>query len=783
MASDHSHDLDILPVAAACVTEDGRILHYNQLFAKLTGSPKPGSLVVQLARETERDSIHLWIRDTIKSKVPTRHSIIQSASEQHQSMLHLQALYNEENRTLCITVVDFDAPARYEMDILEKYEFYFKEIMNSPDFVLCRFNFIEDRFEYMSPAAESLVALPLGNLQEFTYRDLLKMIHPSERQNMASFLQKLISGEVRIPSLVEQFRLGDIPRRDVWVQVHMRFMYDDSNRLAFALVSVFDITEQKRIEKALTDSRNELEARVMERTLELIKTNERLLSEISERIHAEIEVKESEERFRSIFEQAYDGVVLLDADGRIIAWNRAMTRMTNLKAPKVIGRPFWDVQAEIVGNHQSHEYVRRMWQARVERFRQNETADFINMIEEDDIMHPTLGKLNVERVVFPIRTSNELRLGMLMRDISTTRQSLEALRESEEKFRILSQESPNLILIFTRDSIESMNGNWSRLTGFDFSDRAKMVHTLLNALPPEKRIRALRIIARIDEVDVLLPWETSLETAIGERLTLVISCRKIQYASKPAVLAIATDITEIRRMQRRIEDAKRFKEIDRLSVGVAHEVRNPLNSIVAISEVLSSEFGELPSMQEYLNHINIQVERLSRLMGDLLDFGKKTHVEILEMISLLTLCQSTVKMWQQENEYPGFIVEIDTLLCPEEPLVRTDVPRLQQVLLNLLDNAAQHSQESRKIIMRLFSEGESQVSLQVIDFGHGVNPKDISRVFDPFFTRRSKGTGLGLSIVKSIIEKMDGSVELANHADPQGCVVTLRLPMMRGCET
>ncbi len=771
----HSFDLDTLPVAAACISTDGNLLYSNHLFNELTDNPEPGSSFMRLVQADDHEPTQRWIDATIESDTPTRHTISLPTSQSPARILQLQAWHDRDKQIITITAIDFNTPAHSEVHRLRRYEKYYNELINNPGYILCRFDFVRDRVEYLSPSVESILSLPLEMLSELSFNELMRFVHPDDYGAVHSLLIKLIEGDPVMQGGSVQFRLFGVSRQEIWIQMYLNFNYDSEGAVS-ALITMFDISAQKEIEQTLLTARYELETRVMERTLELIKTNERLLGEISERIHAEIEMKESEERFRSIFEQGYDGVVLLDARGTIVAWNRAMTRMTGLTDEKVIGHAFWDVQSDITAEKKPKRQIRKKWKERVTQFRQNGTADFINMVEEDELLSPDAGTRIVERVFFPIQISKVVSLGLLIRDITTTRQSLEALRESEDKFRILSEESPNLILIISREKIEYMNTVWLRMTGYDRFSRGQ---TLLDAVVPEDRRRILRIVAEIRKDKVIQSWEMSLITASGDRLFLVVSCRKIQYNGKPAILAIATDITQMHHMQRRIEEAKRFKEIERLSIGVAHEVRNPLNSIVAIAEVLSNEFGHLPSMKEYLNHISIQVERLTRLMGDLIEFGKMTHVDTLENISLLTLSKATVKMWHQENKFPGYTVEIDTSSCPEEPVIRADIPRMQQVILNLLDNAAQHSQEHREIMMRFSSESESIAVIEIIDHGHGINPKDITRVFDPFFTRRSKGSGLGLSIVKSIIEKMDGSIELRNNEETEGCRAVIRLPLAR----
>ncbi len=771
-------DIHDFPIGVARIARDGSVLHCNDLFIKLFLPGQITDNVYRLIPEWKHEAFHDWLEGIVANRTHLAFKLACPTELNSSRTLLISASCDRENNTCLLVVNEYITPIHIDNPSNQQYINFFDELMDFEGFIVFRYNFMESKFDYCSPSINRFLLLSGKSITKLSGDELIELVHPDDREQLKTIIRQQIGGESLKSSLKIEFRLNAIPNSFTWLQSNLHFVRDMQGSTVSCVGITLDITRQKQTEQALVASRNQLEKRVMNRTLELIKTNERLLGEITDRIHAEIEVKESEERFRSIFEQGYDGIVLLDARGYVIAWNRAMTAMTGMNEDIVVGHPFWEIQQELSGNHRHHQRL-NLWRNRIERYRENGTADFINMVEEDILTLPDRKQRIIERIVFPIKTSTELRLGIFMRDITTTRQSLEALRESEEKFRILSEESPNLIFIFSKHKIEYVNAVWKKMTGYSRDELRSSDFALTKAIIPKDRLKVLRIIARLEYPGVIPAQEITLEKISGERLALLVNCRKIYFNGKPAVLAIASDVTDIRRMQRQIADAKRFEEIERLSAGVAHEVRNPLNAIVAISEMLKTDFGHLPVMAEYLEHIGMQVQRLARLMGDLLEFSKITNIADLEEISLLTLCYASIKMWQQAEKYPGYEVEIDHSSCEADPFVRADISRMQQVLINLLDNAAQHSRDEKIIVMKV-SIGEDQcIIIEIIDRGHGINPKDITRVFDPFFTRRSKGSGLGLSIVRSIIEKMDGTIRLLNNDPPPGCRAVILLPQVK----
>ena len=110
--------------------------------------------------------------------------------------------------------------------------------------------------------------------------------------------------------------------------------------------------------------------------------------------------------------------------------------------------------------------------------------------------------------------------------------------------------------------------------------------------------------------------------------------------------------------------------------------------------------------------------------------------------------------------------------------ILSDAKKLQQVFINLLDNAVQHSPEGSPIRIEVLPPAGGRIEVRVIDQGTGLPAEILPRVFDTFFTTRRGGTGLGLSIVKHIIEKHGGTIRLANNDPPPGCTVSVVLPVL-----
>ena len=229
----------------------------------------------------------------------------------------------------------------------------------------------------------------------------------------------------------------------------------------------------------------------------------------------------------------------------------------------------------------------------------------------------------------------------------------------------------------------------------------------------------------------------------------------------------------------KLRNAQKMEVIGTLAAGVAHEVRNPLNAIMVIAESLVKELGENPEYQTLLTHIRSQVNRLSILMKDLLDLGKSIDPSDFQVQSLSEICSATLSLWKHSAFSHTHKIKLLKSPACDDIFVLADSMRLQQVFLNLLENAAQHDRKGNEILFVVNEPEGGRCIIQVVDRGTGVPEEILSRIFEPFFSTRRGGTGLGLSIVKYIVETHGGSVVIFNNRPLPGCTAEVKLPIYK----
>lgn len=229
--------------------------------------------------------------------------------------------------------------------------------------------------------------------------------------------------------------------------------------------------------------------------------------------------------------------------------------------------------------------------------------------------------------------------------------------------------------------------------------------------------------------------------------------------------------SENRRLEESLRKAHMMETMGRLVTGVAHEVRNPLNVIQITAEALQLDLTDSPECNASLEVIRTQVGRLSQLMRELLELGRPAEESRMQEESLSQLCASAIHLWKQSTQAAAHQIRFE---LPEQDNLHiiVDGARIQQIILNLLDNAAQHSPPGSEICVNAF-EKTGDVHLCVTDKGAGVSPENVPRLFEPFFTTRRSGIGLGLSLVKHIVETQGGHVVLYNNDPLPGCTVEI----------
>lgn len=229
------------------------------------------------------------------------------------------------------------------------------------------------------------------------------------------------------------------------------------------------------------------------------------------------------------------------------------------------------------------------------------------------------------------------------------------------------------------------------------------------------------------------------------------------------------------KLQAALRRSERMSAMGALVAGVAHEVRNPLFGISATLDAMEVRFAGHADHQRYDAVLRGEVDRIRKLMANLLEYGKPSASEMVpESVGALIAQAAELCAPVATGTDVGIVQHIESDL----PAMYIDRTRLLQVFRNLLENAIQHSPRASEVRISAKRAGEGLVCCVVEDSGPGFREEDVAIVFEPFFTRRRGGTGLGLSIVSRIVDDHGGKVSASNR-DEGGASVTVCLPCAR----
>jgi signal transduction histidine kinase len=228
---------------------------------------------------------------------------------------------------------------------------------------------------------------------------------------------------------------------------------------------------------------------------------------------------------------------------------------------------------------------------------------------------------------------------------------------------------------------------------------------------------------------------------------------------------------------RRLYRAERLAAAGQLAAGVAHEIRNPLTSIRSTIQYVLPSFGAADQKRILLDELLSEVDRIDRIVNDLLSLTRPTdfHPSELNLVELLD--HALLLIGPQARKQA---VEIKFTHFEDELKVSGDAGQLKQVFLNIFLNSLQAMPQGGTLgvsARRKSAElsGRELVDVQVTDTGAGIPAEHLDKVFDPFFTLKKEGTGLGLSISYSIIQQHEGDIELHSEVG-RGTTVIIRLP-------
>jgi PAS domain S-box-containing protein len=474
------------------------------------------------------------------------------------------------------------------------------------------------------------------------------------------------------------------------------------------------------------------------------------------------ELTVSEDKYRGLFENANDGIILLQDPQLVVAdINREVEKVTGYSKGELLQKEVFDlfIPEEI-------EKVRSYFKEITEKGEGR--ADCLSLKKRDR------SPLEVDLSTKRIDLGDESFYQMIFRDLTEQRKLEKKIRESKRNLEAifdgiqdqLSIQTPDYrIFRVNRAVTEQYKTSFKELIGLKCYD----VY-FKRSLPCEN-----------------CPISVTLETKqpTSSIMKLLEGNTTLQIFSYPildekgnllSVIEYIKDITEEQRLQEQLIQSEKLAGIGILASGVAHEINNPLSGIIGMAEVALEE-EDISKSRSYLMDIMNCAERIGEIVKGLRSYSRAAKKEDLIAVDLNEVLQESLRMVRLAIK-PGS-VEVMKKFQPIEK-IQANIGEIQQVFTNLITNAFQAMDGNGGELVLSTRSLKDSVEAKVSDSGNGIPQKYINQIFDPFFTTKNpgEGTGLGLNIVYRIVTKYEGTIDVESK-EQVGTTFKIKFPIRR----
>ncbi len=491
-----------------------------------------------------------------------------------------------------------------------------------------------------------------------------------------------------------------------------------------------------------------------------------LARDITERKHFEEALRDSEERYRLLFESTPQPIWVYNEDTlSFLAVNEAATRTYGFTRDEFLTMTINDIRSGediptlMIKNDPNDLVISSPWR--------HKTKDGKTIYVEMS-SHPVVFDGKNSRLVIVNDVTERKLLDEKQQRLHTS------LQQSAMEWRQTFNAIDFPVLIIDLDgAIKRSNLAAEQIIGIEAE---KIVGTTLGQLgdsQPWKKAAELLESIRVNNAPVT---EEVKDDASGKTWAITVyHVNEFGSAGERAIL-IAHDITKRVELEASLRQSEMMSLLGSLVAGVAHEVRNPLFGISSILDAFETRFSDRTEYLRYINVLRDEIGRLTILMEELLEYGKPFRGD-LYLVSMEEMVSRSIRACMPAAEVAH--VNLESKVEESLPKIRIDRRRLSKVFVNLIENAIQHSTQEGSVIIearKIIDGNHEWVECAIRDSGKGILDEDLPRIFEPFFSKRRGGTGLGLAIAQRIMQEHGGKLIAGNNPEGGACMIA-RFPI------
>jgi len=469
--------------------------------------------------------------------------------------------------------------------------------------------------------------------------------------------------------------------------------------------------------------------------------------------------------FSDIVASSVNAVAIADLEGNLTYVNKSFLRMWGYDDEKeILGKnalEFWQVAEEAV------EVMQKALNNEgcvAELAAKRKNGSIFEVLLSANVVRDEAGK--------PI-----CRAGSFV-DITERKRTEEALRQSEENYRTLFDSAVIGTIVLDAETMKVLMANQAaaRILGFSSVEEALEADPFDFVLPEDKEKVSELAEQALLEQNAQMAYDLRMLTKDGRKIWINATGARIVHQGRLAGLISFTDITEKKQQNERLILADRLASIGELAAGTAHEVNNPLTSVIGFSQLLLDK--DIPDdIRKDLEIIYSEAQRAVAVTKNLLTFARK-HKPVKRLNQINDIIEDVLKLRSHEHKIHD--IKIKKQLAPDLPKCMVDYFQIQQVFFNIVINAEYFMTEAhKKGTLTITTEKQNgTVIITFTDDGPGIPRENLNRIFNPFFTTKAtgKGTGLGLSICHGIITEHGGRIH-ARSQRGEGTTIFIELPI------
>ncbi|MBG9770037.1 sporulation two-component system sensor histidine kinase KinE [Bacillus vallismortis] len=479
-----------------------------------------------------------------------------------------------------------------------------------------------------------------------------------------------------------------------------------------------------------------------------------IMRDITEKRSMELQLFKSEERFREIFENAMDAIIIWSNDGRIVKANQSACKIFELPMNLLLKRKLCDF---LVHSQRKYSITKKKY------------AKYGEIREE---MLFQMGNGQFKELEFTSkRTILENQHLTILRNVSDRKRMEKELRESELKFRkVFNGSMDGNVLFDNQYRIIDANPLASKILGLSHEEIKK--HSLLDIISSYD-IENLASPARqinFDEMDNEIPF--LLSSSDNRKLEFSFKRNIIQNMN----LAIFKDVTERKELEERLRKSDTLHVVGELAAGIAHEIRNPMTALKGFIQLLKGSVAGDYAL--YFNVITSELKRIESIITEFLILAKPQAI-MYEEKHVTQIMRDTVDLLNAQANLSNVQMHLD--LMDDIPPIYCEPNQLKQVFINILKNAIEVMPDGGNISVTIRTLDQDHVLISLKDEGVGMSEDKVRRLGEPFYTTKERGTGLGLMVSYKIIEEHQGEI-MVESEEGKGTVFHLTLPVRQNAE-